>query len=87
MLHILTPDPETPVVILAVSPVIVDTQAVLIGWNWLLHTGLVVLVQPGLFHLRVGNGQAEVLGKLLAAIVNVVKQVVDGGRLRCHRHI
>ena len=87
MLHILTPDPETPVVILAISPVIVDAQAILVGWNWLLHAGLVVFVQPGLFHLRIGDGQAEVLGKLLAAIVDIVKQVVDGGRLRCHRHI
>ena len=87
MLHILTPDPETPVVILAVSPVIVDAQAILVGWNWLFHTGLVVFVQPGLFHLRIGDGQAEVPGKLLAAIVDVVEQVVDGGRLWRHRHI
>ena len=57
MLHILTPDPETPVVILAVSPVIVDTQAVLVGRNWLLHASLVILIQPGLLHLRVGDGQ------------------------------
>ena len=87
MLHILTPDPETPVVILTVSSVVVDTQAVLIGRNWLLHTCLIIFIQPGLFHLWVGDGQAEVFGKFLAAIVDVVEQVVDGGRLRRYRHI